>query len=67
MKANLIQIRNQPKQWYDESNEKYREILEENDLALDFKFDNETFTITIGKNALNKIKNREIIIKVENE
>lgn len=65
MKANLIQIRNKPKEWYDENSEKYREILEENDIALDFNIDNETFTITLNKNTFEKIKNKEILVKIE--
>ena len=64
MKANLIQIRNSPKQWYDKSNDKYRELLEENDLAFDFGLDNETFTVTLNKSTFDKIKNKEIIIKL---
>jgi len=67
MKASLIQIRNQAKQWYDESNDKYREILEENELALDFNVSNETFTITVDKNTFEKIKNKEIIINMEDK
>lgn len=62
MKANLIQVRNHAKQWYDESNDKYREILEENDMALDFNVNNETFTITINKKTFEKLKNKEIMI-----
>jgi len=60
MKAQLVQVRNNPKEWYDENNEKYREILEENDIALDFSISNETFTITLNKNTFEKIKNKEI-------
>ena len=67
MKANLIQIRNKPKEWYDNENEKYREILEENDIALDFNLNNETFTITLNKNTFDKIKNKEISIKIGEE
>jgi len=67
MKANLIQIRNQPKEWYDKDNEKYREILEENNVALDFNIDNETFTITLNKNTFDKIKNKEILINIGEE
>lgn len=67
MKANLIQIRNQPKEWYDKENEKYREILEENNIALDFNIDNETFTITLDKNTFDKIKNKEILVKIGGE
>lgn len=62
MKANLIQVRNHAKQWYDKSNDKYREILEENDMALDFNVNNETFTITINKKTFEKLKNKEIMI-----
>ena len=62
MKANLIQVRNNAKQWYDKSNDKYREILEESDMALDFNVNNETFTITINKKTFEKLKNKEIII-----
>ena len=64
MKANLIQIRNNPKQWYDKDNEKYQEILEENDIALDFNVNNETFTITLNKKTFEKLKNKEIIINI---
>lgn len=67
MKANQIQIRNQPKEWYDNENEKYREILEENNVAIDFNIENETFTITLNKNTLNKIKDKEILIKLEDK
>ena len=67
MKADLIQVRKNPKEWYDKDNEKYRELLEENDLALDFSLNNETFTVTIDKNTFDKIKNKEIIIKLEEE
>ena len=51
MKANLIQIRNNPKEWYDNDSERYREILEENDMALDFNLNNETFTITLNNHT----------------
>ena len=64
MKANLIQIRNQPKEWYDNDNDKYREILKENNLAIDFNIEDETFTITLNKNTFEKIKNKEILIKM---
>tara|TARA_Y100000310_G_C20509428_1_gene728068 strand:- start:314 stop:523 length:210 start_codon:yes stop_codon:yes gene_type:complete len=64
MKANQVQIRNQPKEWYDQDNEKYREILEENNIAIDFNIENETFTVTLNKNTLNKIKDKEILIKI---
>jgi len=64
MKANLIQIRNNPKEWYDNDSERYREILEENDMALDFNLNNETFTITLNKDTFEKIKNKEIIINL---
>ena len=64
MKANQVQIRNQPKEWYDQDNEKYREILEENNIAIDFNIENETFTVTLNKNTLNKIKDKEILIKL---
>ena len=64
MKANLVQVRNNPKEWYDSDNEKYREVLEENDIALDFNINNETFTITLNKNTFEKIKNKEIIINL---
>ena len=67
MKADLIQVRKNPKEWYDKENEKYRELLEENDLALDFSLDNETFTVTLNKNTFDKIKNKEIIIRMEDE
>ena len=67
MKANLIQVRNNAKQWYDKSNDKYREILEENDMALDFNVNNETFTITINKKTFEKLKNKEIMITMENK
>ncbi len=65
MKADLIQVRKNPKEWYDKDNEKYRELLEENDLALDFNLNDETFTVTINRNTFDKIKNKEIIIKLE--
>ncbi len=64
MKANLIQIRNKPKEWYDQDNEKYRELLEEKDIALDFNIENESFTITLNKNTFEKIKNKEILIQI---
>jgi hypothetical protein len=64
MKANQVQIRNQPKEWYDKDNEKYREILEENNIAVDFNIENETFTITLNKDTLDKIKDKEILIKI---
>lgn len=67
MKANLVQIRNQPKEWYDKDNEKYREIVEENDIAIDFNINNEIFTITLNKDTFDKIKNKEIIIKLGEE
>jgi len=65
MKADLVEIRNNPREWYDKDSEKYREILEENSIALDFSINNETFTITISKNTLNRLKDKEIIIKLE--
>lgn len=64
MKAQLIQVRNSPKEWYDKDNEKYREILEDNDIALDFNINSENFTITLNKNTFDKIKNKEIIINI---
>lgn len=67
MKAELIQIRNKPKEWYDKDNEKYREIMEENDIALDFNINSETFTITLNKNTFKKLKNKEILIKIGEE
>jgi len=67
MKANLIQIRNNPKEWYDSDNEKFREILEENDIALDFNINNETFTITLNKNTFEKIKNKKITFELGSE
>ena len=67
MKANLIQIRNNPKEWYDSDNEKFREILEENDVALDFNINNETFTITLNKNTFEKIKNKKITFELGSE
>ena len=70
MKAQLVQIRNNPKEWYDKDNEKYREIIEDNDIALDFNLNSETFTITLNKNTFEKMKNKEIIINLggkENE
>ena len=67
MKANLIQVRQNPKEWYDSDNEKYREVLEENDLAIDFNINNEIFTITLNKNTFERMKNKEIIIKLDSE
>jgi hypothetical protein len=67
MKANLIQVRNNPKEWYDEDNEKYREILEENDIAIDFNLNNENFTVTLNKSTFEKIKNKEIIINLQED
>ena len=67
MKAQLIQVRNNPKEWYDKDNEKYREIMEDNDIALDFNINRETFTITLDKNTFEKIKNKEILIKIGEE
>ena len=64
MKANQIQIRNQPKEWYDTDNEKYREILEENNIAIDFNIEDETFTITLNKDTFDKIKDKEILINL---
>ena len=66
MKANLIEIRNQPKEWYDKDNEKYREIIEESDISLEFNLEDydETFTLILNKNTFEKIKDKEILIKI---
>jgi len=60
----LIQIRNEPKEWYDEDNDKFREIIEENSIVLDFQEDGETLSLHLTKNSFEKLKNREIIFKI---
>jgi len=67
MKANLIEIRQKPKEWYDNDNEKYREIFEESDMAVDFSINNETFTVTLSKSTFSKLKNKDITIKLKDE
>ena len=60
----LIQIRNEPKEWYDEDNDKFREIIEENSIVLDFQEDGETLSLHLTKNSFEKLKNRKIIFKI---
>ena len=60
----LIRIRNEPKEWYDNDNDKFREIIEEDSIVLDFQEDGETLSLHLTKNSFEKLKNREIIFKI---
>ena len=60
----LIQIRNEPKEWYDEDNDKFREIIEEDSIAVDFQEEGEMLSLHLTKNSFEKLKNREIIFKI---
>ena len=41
LKMKLIQIRNEPKEWYDDDNDKFRDIVEENSIVLEFQDEDE--------------------------
>jgi len=60
----LIQIRNEPKEWYDKNNDKFREIIEEDSIAVDFQEEGEMLSLHLTKNSFEKLKNREIIFKI---
>ncbi|MBS3143279.1 hypothetical protein J4446_00155 [Candidatus Woesearchaeota archaeon] len=61
----LIQIRNEPKEWYDEDNDKFREIVEENSMILDFQDDdNEVLSLHLTKTQFKKLKDKEICFKI---
>jgi hypothetical protein len=60
----LIQIRNEPKEWYDNDNDKFREIIEEDSIVLDFQEDGEMLSLHLTRDSFEKLKNREIIFKI---
>ena len=61
----LIQIRNEPKEWYDEDNDKFREIVEENSMILDFQDDDkEVLSLHLTKTQFKKLKDKEICFKI---
>tara|TARA_Y100000034_G_scaffold135951_1_gene209967 strand:- start:848 stop:1057 length:210 start_codon:yes stop_codon:yes gene_type:complete len=61
----LIQIRNKPKEWYDEENDKFREIIEESSIVLDFQDENnEVVSLHLTKDQFEKLKDREISLKI---
>ena len=64
LKMKLIQIRNEPKEWYDKNNDKFREIIEEDSIAVDFQEEGEMLSLHLTKNSFEKLKNREIIFKI---
>jgi len=64
MKMKLIQIRNEPKEWYDKDNEKYREIIEENSIILDFQDNGEILSLHLTKDQFEKLKDKEICFKI---
>lgn len=61
----LIQIRNEPKEWYDNENDKFREIIEESSIVLDFQDENnEVISLHLTKNQFEKLKDKEILLKI---
>ena len=61
----LIQIRNEPKEWYDQDNDKFREIIEENSIVLDFQDgDNEMISLHLTKAQFKKLKDKEIVLNI---
>ena len=67
LKMKLIQIRNEPKEWYDDDNDKFRDIVEENSIVLEFQDEDEIISLHLTRNKFDKLKDKKICFKISGE